>query len=87
MKQVLMSRTNTAGWKLEELAAQLREELKIKNENIADDESDTAKQVTGNNNLIISLLEQIERLQLLSIEACDAIGPNNGPTGTPRIGK
>lgn len=91
---VLMSPANPNGWKLEELAAQLRDEVKGKCLKILEDDRPVARSVLHNNQLILGKLRQIEEL-LGGIEAAqrdsyaqlDAMAPNEGPLGTPRIGE
>ncbi|MCG9780445.1 hypothetical protein L1D45_19665 [Photobacterium damselae] len=85
-KSVLMSRENPNGWKLETLTEKLREEINRKSLNIASDPSFAAQTVTNNNFQIIGLLMQIEALQRQSFAVMAQVGPDQGPTGKPRIG-
>ena len=83
---VLMSADNPTGWKFEELVAQLRLELHAKNDRIAGDTSPTSKMVQANNLGIIDLLSVIEGRQRDTLARLDALRPDPGPGGTPRIG-
>lgn len=83
---ILMSRENPTGWKLETLTEKLREEINRKSLNIASDPSFAAQTVTNNNFQIIGLLMQIEALQRQSFAVMAQVGPDQGPTGKPRIG-
>ncbi|MEZ8121072.1 hypothetical protein ACED30_16315 [Vibrio splendidus] len=85
-KSVLMSRENPNGWKLESLTEKLREEINRKSLNIASDPSLEAQLVTNNNFQIIGLLMQIEALQRESMVIMSQVGPDQGPTGKPRLG-
>jgi len=87
-KYILMSRENPTGMKLEELVEQLSDELGIKNGKILPDihTKPVAKTVFDNNNRIIQLLGAIKAIQMESLAALNTIGPDQGPTGTPRIG-
>ncbi|MGU3664441.1 hypothetical protein ACLBX9_09685 [Methylobacterium sp. A49B] len=83
---VLMSADNPDGWKFEELLAQLRLELHAKNDRIAGDASPTARMVQANNLGIIDLLSVIEGRQRDTLARLDALRPDPGPGGPPRIG-
>jgi len=83
---VLMSPQNPEGWKLEDLFSQLQAEIEIKSEKITNDASPVARLVLRNNQQIIGLLAQAEALQRSSYDALDAMAPNEGPLGRPRIG-
>jgi len=83
---ILMGRDNPDGYKLEELLEQLQREIVTKCEYIKDDPRIVAKQVLANNNQIIGLLFQAETLQRLSYDLLDAMGKNEGPLGSYRIG-
>jgi len=86
MKEILMSATNPEGVKLEELLAQLQQEVTAKSAKIVSDTRPQARHVLRNNQQIIGLLMQAEALQRNSYDVLDAISANQGPTGTPRIG-
>lgn len=83
---VLMSSDNPGGWKLEELLARLREELDRKNDHLAGDGHPIAKAVVISNRKIISLLDVAEQHQRAGLRHLDRIGPDQGPTGKPRVG-
>ncbi|GEA22289.1 hypothetical protein [Vibrio harveyi] len=63
MTPILMSRENPTGWKLEELAAELRHEINAKSLNIIEDVTVTGEIIRTNNNKIVELLAQIESIQ------------------------
>lgn len=82
-----MSDRNPTGWKLEELADQLAEEIEFhKSPKIADDKRPEARHVLRNNQRIVGHLKIIAALQRDSYDVLSRLGPNQGPTGTPRIG-
>ncbi len=83
---VLMSPENPDGWKLEDLFSQLQAEIVIKSAKIVDDARPVARLVLRNNQQIIGLLAQAEALQRGSYDALDAMAPDEGPLGKPRIG-
>lgn len=83
---VLMSPENPEGWKLEELLERLRREIVTKCEKIHNDKRPVARAVLRNNEQIIGLLFQAEALQRDSYDKLDAMAPNEGPLGKPRIG-
>lgn len=83
---VLMSADNPTGWKLEELLIQLRAEICAKNARIARDQSATAILVRANNIRIIDHLLVAEDLQRDTLARLDALRPDPGPGGPPRIG-
>lgn len=84
---VLMSPVNPDGWKLEDLLHQIYGEVKAKCRKIENDPRPVARQVLRNNQQIMGLLQQAAALQEDSYDKLDAIGPNQGPLGTPRIGE
>lgn len=83
---VLMSPANPEGWKLEDLLERLRTEIREKSAKIASDPREVARLVYRNNQRILELLLEAERLQRESYAALDALAPNQGPLGIPRIG-
>lgn len=83
---VLMSPENPEGWKLEELFDQLCVEILAKCAKIQGDKRMEARAVLQNNYAIIGGLREAARRQRDSMEVLATIGPNQGPTGTPRIG-
>jgi hypothetical protein len=86
-KPVLMGSDNHDGWKLEELLAQVKLEVSQKINKIINDQSSQAQLVVKNNLAIIEHLGAAEALQRASYEVLNAMGPNEGPKGNPRIGK
>jgi len=84
--RILMSPENPDGWKLEELLRSLQNEVYEKSAKIAGDESLLSKTVQNHNLQIIGLLAQAEGIQRQSFALLDDKGPNQGPTGVPRIG-
>ncbi len=85
-QQILMTRDNPDGFKLEELAEKLRTEIQAKTLNISGDPRLVAQTVVNNNAQIIGLLFQIEALQRQSYVLMSKIRPDEGPEGEPRIG-
>ena len=83
---VLMTKDNPFGWKLEELAAQLREEVKAKSAKLAGVETKVAQTVVLQNNNIVHYLNMIQSAQEKVLAELDKLGPDQGPRGTPRIG-
>ena len=83
---VLMSKDNPTGWKLEVLLPQLHQEIADKNARIAGDRSAIAILVRANNIRILDLLLAAEDLQRDTLARLDALRPDPGPGGTPRIG-
>ena len=84
---VLMGTENPDGWKLEELLVKLQFEVGNKSAKIEKDTRLEAKTVLHHNMQIIGLLQQAEALQRQSYAILDAMAPNEGPLGTPRIGE
>lgn len=84
--ELLMSNNNPNGWKLEELLEQIKQEIAQKINKIIDDTSPQAQLVVRNNQAIIEHLGAAEALQRSSFVVLDAMKPNEGPTGKPRIG-
>lgn len=82
---VLMGPDHPEGWKLEELLDQLQGEIESKSHKINLDDRPQARQVLRNNQQIIGLLAQAEALQRSSYDILDAMAPNEGPLGNPRI--
>lgn len=87
MKPILMSADNPDGHKLENLLNQLQQEVEAKSAKIVNDRRPQALRVLRNNQQIIGLLMQAEALQCDSYDVLATMGPNEGPLGTPRIGK
>ncbi|USK43732.1 hypothetical protein [Cytobacillus oceanisediminis] len=85
-KTVLMGSDNHNGWKLEELLAQVKQEVSQKINKVINDPSPQAQLVVKNNLSIIEHLGAAEALQRSSYIVLDALKPNEGPGGKPRIG-
>jgi len=81
-----MGSENPNGYKLEELLEQIIFEVAEKTNKIINDPSSQAQLVVRNNQDIIKHLGAAAALQRSSFVVLDAIGPNEGPTGKPRIG-
>lgn len=81
---VLMSRNNPGGWKLEELLAQMIEELRLKNVQLRASPNPVAAKVQENNVGIANLLMNAICLQQDSLAILDTLGPNKGPQ-EPRL--
>jgi hypothetical protein len=86
MKQILMGSENHNGWKLEDLLAQVKLEVSQKINKIINDQSPQSQLVVRNNLAIIEHLGAAEALQRSSYIVLDAMKPNEGPSGKPRIG-
>ena len=84
--KVLMSASNPTGRKLEELLAEIAEDLRVKNDALEADPSPTSRAVRLNNLGIIDCLALAGVRQLDTLRRLDLIGPDRGPGGTPRIG-
>lgn len=86
-KRVLMSPKTPDGWKLEDLLRQLQFEIGLKSAKIENDARPVARAVLRHNQQIVALfLAQAEALQRGSYDLLDAMAPNEGPLGRPRIG-
>ena len=83
---VLMGAETPDGWKLEELLDKLVEEVEEKSVKVAHDNSLLSQTVQNHNLQIIGLLRQAQALQQQSMRLLDEKAPNEGATGTPRIG-
>jgi len=87
MKNILMGSENPDGHCLEELLAQISVEIKGKTAKVSQDKSPISIQIQANNSAIITLLRAAEEIQRSSLSLLNSIGPNEGPLGTPRIGR
>jgi hypothetical protein len=87
VKNILMGTENPEGYKLEELLSQVKKEVSEKINKVINDPSPQAQLVVKNNLAIIEHLGAAEALQRSSFIVLDAMKPNEGPFGTPRIGK
>lgn len=85
-QKILMSAENPDGQKLEELLATLRNEITEKNNKIKSDKSNLSNHIQVNNNRLILLLAQAEKIQRSSYELLEIKAQDAGPRGTPRIG-
>jgi len=83
---ILMSSENPGGAKLEEHFRELVGEMEAKCAKIAADLRPQAQTVLHNNREIIALLGQAIRHQEHSQRVLADMAPDQGPTGTPRIG-
>lgn len=86
-KPILMSRENRDGHKLEELLAQIADELTKKNDRLTGDLTPAAQTLRHNNVEIISLMHQARRHQEHSLKVLLEVGPDQGPMGKPRVGQ
>ena len=84
--KVLMSADNPGGWKLEELLAQIVQDLRVKNDRLEGDTSPTSQAIVRNNIGVIDCLALAEVRQRDTLRRLDSLGPDPGPTGTPRVG-
>ena len=84
--KVLMSADNPTGWKLEELLAQIGQDLRAKNDRLEGDASPTSTAIRINNLGIIDCLALAEVRQRDTLRRLDRLGPDQGPGGTPRVG-
>lgn len=86
MSNLLMSKNNPNGWKLEELLKVIQIELNGKTQMISHDTCEVSKVIQENNNKIVGLLEHCIMIQNESMRQLDTLGENQGATGKPRIG-
>lgn len=86
MSNLLMSKENPNGWKLEELLAQIHRELGEKNQLLLNDDCKVSEMIQLNNHEIMYNLMDSIHLQNDTMNRLDALGENQGPTGKPRIG-
>lgn len=84
---VLMTKENPEGWKLEDILAQMIREIDAKNTRISTDKSVGAETVRYNNMAAIEHLKLARQHQMHTLMVLDEIGPDQGPTGKPRIGE
>ncbi len=85
-KTILMGSEYHNGWKLEDLLAQVKQEVSQKINKIVNDSSPQAQLVVRNNLAIIEHLGSAEALQRSSYILLDVMSQNKGPAGEPRIG-
>lgn len=86
IKTVLMSSNNPDGWKLEDLLVTLTNELEEKTRKVEKDTSTLSKTIQNNNLQIIGLLVQARAIQEQTYNLLNAKAPDEGATGSPRIG-
>ena len=84
---ILMSAENPTGAKLEEHLRELIAEVETKCRKIERDARPAAQTVLHNNREIIAHLKQAVTHQEHSQRLLADMAPDQGPTGTPRIGK
>ena len=92
---LLMTAENQTGWRFEDLASHLADEMWAKTrkfERMLAVEMDPAKaavvtEARRNNLHIIAALELARTYQLATMRLLDSIGPDQGPSGAPRIGE
>ncbi|KMO34313.1 hypothetical protein [Methylobacterium aquaticum] len=83
---ILMSADNPGGAKLEEHLQELIGEIEAKCARLAGDQRPEALDVLRNNRDITARLKECLALQTHSLQRLGALGPDPGPTGTPRVG-
>lgn len=86
MKPILMSADNPSGHKLEDLLQAVRLDIEGKNLRLAADSRYSAQIVLRNNKRIMELLREAEGVQLETMAELARLGPDQGPTGKPRLG-
>ena len=82
---VLMSRDNPNGWKLEELLPKVAKEIAAKTERIKGDESGRSLSIQKNNTEIETFLYKAARKQFDTLRLLDEVGTDQGPKGEARI--
>lgn len=87
MTRVLMSQANPTGWKLEELVAVIISDIGLKNQRVSKDASTAGAEVRRLNQEIVYSLENVLIAQKHVLRELDRVGPDQGPTGKPRIGE
>ncbi|MBM3556492.1 MAG: histidine kinase [Alphaproteobacteria bacterium] len=85
MTKVIVSRDNPSGWPLEELLAEIQNDIVRRSANIIDDHRPEARVVLHNNIEILALLTQAVKLAKESQKKLESLGPAD-PKGNPRIG-
>lgn len=82
---VLMSRDNPNGWKLEELLPKIAKEIAAKTVRIKGDESGRSLSIQKNNTEIEAFLHKAARKQFDTLRLLDEVGTDQGPKGEARI--
>jgi hypothetical protein len=85
MTKILMSQANPTGHKLEVLAADLIADLKLKTDQISRKTDPISREVARLNRASIYSLETVLMNQTLVLRELAKVGPDQGPTGKPRI--
>lgn len=81
---ILMSVDNPDGHKLETLLSQLQRELRAKTLKLTGN-CPANDHIRVNNEAIVSLLVRAEELQRDTMTCLEALGPDEGPHGKPRV--
>jgi len=82
---VLMSRDNPNGWKLEELLGEVEQELSVKTKRLEESlAGDLADEAIRNNLRIRDLLLKAQSIQFSTMHSFKKLGPDRGPSN-PRI--
>lgn len=83
-REILMSKTNHDGWKLEVLLQKIADELAEKNQYLLDTGRTDLGTIIENNSAIITALLQSVSKQNDSMKFMEQFGPNKGPSH-PRV--
>jgi len=84
---ILMSRSNPDGIPLEDIIDQIISDMKEKRDYIDNDRSLASQTIKNNNRDIVDLLLRIKRINEETRNLLEAIEPDPGPSGKPRVGK
>lgn len=82
--KLLMSTDNPKGWRLEDILAEIQNDIVRRTQKIIDDDRPDARAVLNNNIEIMSLLSKGVERALDSTRILDSLGPHE--KGQPRIG-
>lgn len=85
MSNLLMSKDNPNGHKLEELLETIQEELNAKSELLTNDDCPVSQAIKRNNGYINSLLSVAESMQRDSMDLLDTLGIDPGPHSQSRV--
>lgn len=85
MTKFLMSAEHPGGFKLEDVLLDVITDLRTKNRRNAGNTDTASVSIAENNRAIINHLAEALEFQRNTIEILDAIGPDQGPRGKPRI--
>jgi hypothetical protein len=83
-RKILMGRDNPDGMKLEDLLAQLRDEVQEKSNLIRNSEHPQRDMILRHNAIICTKLQEAELFQRETYRQLDAVAPNEGPL-KPRL--